>query len=163
MLFGHGLLKIVQDLSNVLSSTCPNNEPVRSQATATMNLKSYLHFVIFLIVENVELTSNKERQFTCPGDLVTFTCRAIRSFTLEWHGPLITQRTLYSLGNTPPRILNRGPFTASLISISGTFPNINFASTLQVTASRMFLRNETTVMCLSGNANKTDNFTVAGK
>ena len=94
---------------------------------------------------------------------MTFTCRVFRSFTLEWRGPLITQRTLYSPGNTPPRILNRGPFTASLISVSGSFPVYNFASTLQVTASRMFLRNETTVMCLSLTANKTDNFTVAGK
>ena len=94
---------------------------------------------------------------------MTFTCRVIGPFSLEWRSPLITQRTLYVPGNTPPRILNRGLFTASLISVSGSFLIFNFASTLQVTASRMFVRNGTTVMCLSSNANKTDNFTVAGK
>ena len=35
-------------------------------------------------------------------------------------------------------------------------------STLQVTASRMIMRDATAVMCLITTANETDNFTVAG-
>ena len=115
------------------------------------------------IVENVELTSNKERQFTCPGDQVTFTCRVFGSSSLEWHSPLINEEIRYTVSSTPSVILNQGPFTATLISVSGmnTPLNANFTSTLQVTASRMITR-DANVMCLSTTANKTDNFTVAG-
>ena len=112
-----------------------------------------------IIVDNVELTSNKERQFTCPGDVVTFTCRVFVSTSLEWRSPLITQTTAYVVGDTPPGTLDRNPFTAALSDASGT----NFTSTLQVTVSRMIMRDETTVMCLSTTANKTDNFTIAGE
>ena len=114
-------------------------------------------------VENVELTSDKERRFTCPGDQVIFTCQVLESSSLEWRSPLITQTTSYVASATPPMILNRDPFTVSLISVSGTPLNANFTSALQVTASRMIMRSETTVMCLSTTANKADNFTVAGE
>ena len=117
---------------------------------------------LYFTAENVELTSNKERRFTCPGDQVTFTCRVFGSSSLEWHSPLITQITSYVASATPPMILNRDPLTVSLISVSGSPLNANFTSTLQVTASRMIMRDATTVMCLSTTANKTDNFTVAG-
>ena len=113
-------------------------------------------------VENVELTSDKERWFTCPGDQVIFTCRVFGSSSLEWRSPLITQITSYVASATPPMILNRDPFTVSLISVSDTPLNANFTSTLQVTALRMIMRDATTVMCLSTTDNKTDNFTVAG-
>ena len=119
-----------------------------------------------LIVENVELTSSKQRQFTCPGDLVTFTCRVFGSFSLEWRSPLITRRTSFISSNSFPRSVDRSPFNASLINISingSAFTNANFTSTLQVTASRMIMKDATTVMCLSTTANETDNFTVAGK
>ena len=117
--------------------------------------------VILVISDNVELTSNKERQFTCPGDLVTFTCRVFGSFSLEWRSPLITQTIAFTAIDTPPISTNRGPFTISLIDVSpsSTPVNTNFTSTLQVTAST---RDATTVMCLSTSDNKTDNFTVAG-
>ena len=125
---------------------------------------SYLHSVTFLIAENVELTSNKESQFTCPGDQVTFTCRVFESSSLEWRSPLITQTFAYISTDTPLQTFIRGSFTATLISVSGSALNSNFTSTLQVTASRMFMRNETTVTCLnSASDNKTDNFTMAGK
>ena len=135
---------------------------VHSYCTLPTTLSSLLY-----IVDNVELTSNlnQTRQFTCPGDLVTFTCRVLQSRSLEWRSPLITQTTLF-LGDAAPQsqaMLPRGPFTASLTERSGTFVNSNFTSTLQVTASRMFMRNETTVMCLSSTMeSETDNFTVAG-
>ena len=94
---------------------------------------------------------------------MTFTCRVFRSSALEWRNPLITQTTSYAALDTPPNILNRDPFTATLISVSGTNLQANFTSTLQVTVSRMMRRNETTVMCFSGTLeNVTDNFTVAG-
>ena len=90
----------------------------------------------------MELTSDKTRQFTCPGDHVTFTCRVFRSSALEWRNPLITQTTSYVATDTPPNILPRGLLTATLIDVSGTNLNANFTSTLQVTVSRMMMRNE---------------------
>ena len=125
---------------------------------------SFLLSVTFLIIDNVELTSNKERQFTCPGDLVTFTCRVFGSSALEWRSSLITLIASYIPTDTPLQTLTRGPFTATLIDISGAGLSTNFTSTLQVPVSRMIMRNETTVMCLNGASdNKTDNFTMAGK
>ena len=123
---------------------------------------SYLLSVTFLTVDNVELTSNKERQFTCPGDQVTFNCRVFGSPSLEWRSPRITEQTTYTTSSNVDN-LDRNPFTASLVERSGTPLNSNITSTLQVTASRMIMRDETTVMCLSSTASKTDNFTIAGK
>ena len=118
---------------------------------------------LYSTVDNAKLTSNKEWQFTCPGDEVTFTCRVFGSSSLEWRSPLITQITSYGADATPSMILNRDPLSISLISVSGTPLNANFTSTLQVTASRTIQRASTLVMCLSTTTNKTDNFTVAGK
>ena len=92
-----------------------------------------------------------------------FTCRVLGSSSLQWCCPLITQTTSYVTDATPPMILNRDPLTVSLISVSGTPLNANFTSTLQVDVSRTIQKDATTVMCLSTTANKTDNFTVAGK
>ena len=95
---------------------------------------------------------------------MTFTCRVFRSSALEWRSPLITQTTSWTATDTAPSILPRGLLTATLIDVSGTNLNANFTSTLQVTASRMMRRIETTVTCLTGTLeNATDNFTVAGK
>ena len=94
---------------------------------------------------------------------MTFTCRVFKSSALEWRNPLITQVTSYTALDTPPNILSRGLLTATLIDVSGTNLNANFTSTLQLTVSRMMMRSETTVTCLSGTLkNVTDNFTVAG-
>ena len=130
----------------------------------TLNIGENTSSLFHYLVDNVKLTSNKAREFTCPGDQVIFTCRVFRSIVLEWRNELIDQPVTYGTTDAHPVTLNRGPFTASLINVSGTPLNSNFTSTLQVTASRMFMRNETTVMCLSSTMkNKTDNFTVAGK
>ena len=92
-----------------------------------------------------------------------FTCRVLGGSSLEWRSSLITP-IKYIPTDTPPNILPRDPLTATLISVSGTNLNANFTSTLQVTVSRMMMRNETTVMCLnSALDNETDNFTVVGK
>ena len=125
----------------------------------------FLHSINYSsdFVENVELTSNKTRQLTCPGDLVIFTCRVFVSSSLEWRSPLITEQILYTASDRPPRILRRGSFTASLTNVSGTPLEANFTSTLQVTASTVFMSNAT-VMCLSSTPeSETDNFTAAGK
>ena len=95
---------------------------------------------------------------------MTFTCRVFGSSALEWRSPLITLIASYISTDTPLQTLIRGPFTATLIDISGAGLNANFTSTLQVNLSKMMMRNETTVMCLnSASDNKTDNFTMAGK
>ena len=95
---------------------------------------------------------------------MTFTCQVFGSFSLEWRSPLITRTASFFASNSISRSFDRGPFTASLINVTtnGTFVNANITSTLQVTASRMIMRDATTVMCLSTTANETDNFTVAG-
>ena len=91
-----------------------------------------------------------------------FTCRVLGGSSLEWRSSLITP-IKYIPTDTPLQTLNRDPLTVSLISVSGTNLNANFTSTLQVTVSRMMMRNETTVMCLnSALDNETDNFTMAG-
>ena len=91
---------------------------------------------------------------------MTFTCRVFGSASLEWRSPLITLPTSYRAGDVPPGILNQGPFTISLINVSGTTWNANFTSTLQVTASRMIARTDTTVTCLSGTLESETDFTV---
>ena len=117
----------------------------------------------FTFADNVELTSNKARQLTCPGDQVVFTCVVFGSSSLEWRSPLITEQLVYTAIDMPRQILSQGPFTASLINVSGTPLNFNFTSTLQVNASRVFMRNAT-VMCLSSTLeSEMDNFTAAGK
>ena len=64
----------------------------------------------------------------------------------------------------PPVTVNRPSFNVSLIERNGNNLIANLTSTLQVTASRTFMRNVTTVMCLSGTREMgADNFTVAGK
>ena len=123
-----------------------------------------LSLCCLLIVDNVDLTSNKERLFLCPGDQVTFTCRIVESFSLEWRSPLITQTVRYTGRSTPPAIFISAPFNATLISVNGNALNSNMTSTLQVTASRMIMRDDTTVTCLSSTPeSESDNFTVAGK
>ena len=139
-------------------------EVIHTLSIYTCSMDTYIPLISRpLFLDNVELTSNKERRFTCPGDQVTFTCRVVGSVSLEWRSPLITQTTSYGAIDTPPAPLIRGPFTAFLIGVSGTNLNANFNSTLEVTASRMILSTQATVTCLSSTPeSETDNFTTAG-
>ena len=101
------------------------------------------------------------RQFACEREMVTFTCQVIRSASLQWYSPLI-RLIVYNFGTTNP-VVSMPPFTANLTSIgrSGIFSN--FTSTLQVTASRMFARSDTTVECRNQpGVNMSSRFTVAG-
>ena len=117
-----------------------------------------------LLAGNVILTStviNDGRQFACEGEMVTFTCQVIRSASLQWYSPLI-HLIVYNIRNTDP-VVSMQPFTANLTSIgrSGIFSN--FTSTLQVTASRMFAKSNTTVECRNQpGVNVSSRFTVAG-
>ena len=117
-----------------------------------------------LLAGNVMLTStviNDGRQFACEGEMVTFTCQVIRSASLQWYSPLI-RLIVYNIRFTDP-VVSMPPFTANLTSIgrSGIFSN--FTSTLQVTASRMFTRINTTVECRNQpGVNMSSRFTVAG-
>ena len=117
-----------------------------------------------LLAGNVVLTSTvieDGRQFACEREMVTFTCQVIRSASLQWYSPLI-RLIVYNIRNTDP-VVSMPPFTANLTSIgrSGIFSN--FTSTLQVTASRMFARSDTTVECRNQpGVNMSSRFTVAG-
>ena len=96
--------------------------------------------------------------------MVTFTCHVLRSVFLQWKSPLIRHTpVVFVTGFTAPLSLLRPPFTATLTSIAGSGLNTNFTSTLQVNASRMFARNDTTVECrnLQG-IGEESKFTVSG-
>ena len=125
-----------------------------------------VYFTIFLIVENVQLTSDKNGRFTCRGQEVTFTCCVFGSSYLEWRNPLITGRIRYTAVHDRGEVINRDYFATSLTDINttdGNTLNTNFTSTLRVNASSMFIVNQTTIRCNSTADNKTDTFTITGK
>ena len=97
---------------------------------------------------NVVLTSTliqDGRQFSCDGESVTFTCHVNRSATLQWHSSRI-RHIVYSILTTDP-VVSMPPFLANLTSIARSGINSNFTSTLQVTASTVLSRGDTTVEC----------------
>ena len=117
------------------------------------------------VAGNVVLTSTVEengRQFACEGEMVTFTCQVNRSFSLQWYSPLI-RLIVYTTRLDDPVVVSRSPFIATRTSIARSGFNSNFTSTLQVTASRAFTRNDTTVECRNQpGVNMSSRFTVAG-
>jgi len=118
------------------------------------------------VAGNVVLTSTvKEngRQFACDAELVTFTCQVVGSVSLLWESPLFSPNVIFSIGDTPPESVSRPPFIATLTSVAGNGTNTNYTSTLQVTASRTYTGNNTTVVCLNQlRVSEESNFTVAG-
>ena len=117
------------------------------------------------VTGNVVLTSTvveNERQFACEGEVVIFTCQVNRSFSLQWYSPLI-RLIVYTTRPDDPVVVSRSPFIATRTSIAGSGLNTNFTSTLQVTASRTFARNDTTVECRNQpGVSMSSRFTVAG-
>ena len=110
------------------------------------------------------MTSSVEengRQYACDGEIVTFTCQIIRSFSLQWDSPLITP---ISFTSDPVNTMSSmSPFTTTLTSTAGSGFNRNLTSTLQVTALSSFGRSDTTVVCRNQlRVNQTSRFTVAG-
>jgi len=110
----------------------------------------------------VELSSSvdEERQFICPGELVTFTCQVFGSSSLEWSSPLISSSITYGTFNTPPDTIIQSPFEANLTSVSmGNIPaDSNITSTLRMTEPR----NTVSVQCLSTQNNETESFLTTG-
>ena len=117
------------------------------------------------VTGNVVLTSTvveNERHFACEGEMVIFTCQVNRSFSLQWYSPLI-RLIVYTTRSDDPVVVSRPPFIATRTSIAGSGLNTNFTSTLQVTASRAFARNDTTVECRNQpGVSMSSRFTVAG-
>lgn len=106
------------------------------------------------------------RQFSCDGERVTFTCQVVGSSILQWNSPSISNNPItYIAGLTPPASTPRQGFLATLTSIAGGGANTNFTSTLEVTASREFPQNVTTVQCSNHREEDTmkANFTVASE
>ena len=116
------------------------------------------------VAGNVVLTSTVEedgRQFACKGEVVTFTCQIIRSFSIQWVSPLISQISFTS--DPVNTTTSMPPFTATLTSTAGIGVNRNFTSTLQVTALSSSGRSNTTVTCRNMlRVNESSIFTVAG-
>ena len=117
------------------------------------------------VAGNVVLTSTIEengRKFACEGEMVTFTCQVIGSLSLQWYSPLI-RLIVYTTRLDDPVVVSRSPFIATRTSIARSGLNTNFTSTLQVTASRTFARNDTTVECRNQpGVSMSSRFTVAG-
>ena len=117
-----------------------------------------------LVAGNVILTTTVEedgRRYACNGEIVTFTCQIIRSFSLQWDSPLISPISFTS--DPVNTMTSMPPFTATLTSTAGSGFNRNFTSTLQVTALSSFRRSDTTVVCRNQlRVNQTSRFTVAG-
>ena len=113
-----------------------------------------------LLTGNVKLSSNVDegRQFTCPGELVTFTCQVLGSVSLEWQFPPSAPIT-YTTTSTPD-IITRSSFEANLTSISvgDIATNSNITSTLRMTEPM----NAVSVQCLSTQDNETEAFTETG-
>ena len=111
----------------------------------------------------VELSSTVDggRQFTCPGELVTFTCQVFGSTCLEWHIPPNTSIT-YTNTSMPPGTITKRQFEGNLtlISIGNVVPvDSNITSTLKMTEPM----DEVSVQCLSTQDNETQSFTITGK
>ena len=117
--------------------------------------------VYLLLTGNVELSSSviEGRQFTCPGELVTFTCQVFGSISLKWQfrfGASIT----YTTTNTPPDVITLSSFEANLTSISmgDIATNSNITSTLRMTEPM----DAVSVQCLSTQDNETEAFKETG-
>ena len=114
-----------------------------------------------LLTGNVKLSSSVDegRQFTCPGDLVTFTCQVFGSISLKWQFSQSGSIT-YTNTSTLSDVIRQGSFEANLTLVSSgdiaTSPNIT--STLRMTESM----DAVSVQCLSTQDNETESFTVAG-
>ena len=117
------------------------------------------------VAGNVVLTSTvKEngRKFACEGEVVIFNCQVNRSLSLQWYSPLI-RLIVYTTRLDDPAVVSRSPFIATRTSIARSGLNSNFTSTLQVTASRAFTMNDTTVECRNQpGVSMSSRFTVAG-
>ena len=85
----------------------------------------------------------------CPGEEVTLTCTVTGGVSLEWNSPAFDPTVRY-LGNDPVGIpIERGDFTAILISsIPTPTPSLfDFTSTLRVTATPEAMLNGTAITC----------------
>lgn len=72
------------------------------------------------VAGNVILTSTVEengRQYACEGEVVTFICQVIRSFSLQWDSPLI--RSISFTSDPVNTVFSRSRFTATLTSTAG--------------------------------------------
>ena len=115
-----------------------------------------------LLTGNVKLSSSVDegRQFTCPGELVTFTCQVFGSISLEWKFSQSSSITYTTTSTLPDNVKREGSFEANLTLVSSgdiaRSPNIT--STLRMTESM----DAVSVQCLSTQDNETESFTVAG-
>ena len=116
----------------------------------------------YISAANVKLVSSVDegRQFTCPGEQVTFTCQVFRSFRLDWQSPPGIS-IAYTANDPLGDIINSSPFKANLTSVSRGQPlnNSNITSTLMMTEHR----NKVSVQCLNTvRDSEMANFTTTG-
>lgn len=97
------------------------------------------------------------RQFTCPGELVTFTCHVSGSIFLKWRSPGIRSIT-YTANDMPPSPRTQGPFEANLTLVNSASVDSNITSTLRMTEPM----DEVSVDCLNANDRETENLNITG-
>lgn len=103
------------------------------------------------------------RQFTCPGEIVLFTCQVFGSPYLQWNSPLVSVSIAFTATDTAPTFISLPPFWVGLTRNTGVGLNRNLTSTLQVNTSRTFQRADTIIQCRNQQQDYVEaNFLVSG-
>ena len=118
-----------------------------------------------LVAGNIMLTSSvadSGRQFTCPGEIVLFTCQVFGSPYLQRNSPLVSP-IIFTAIDTPPIFISRPPFLVSLTRNTGVGLNTSLTSILQVNTSRTFQQADTIIQCRNQQQDYVEaNFLVSG-
>ena len=100
---------------------------------------------------NIFLTLSIEeeaRDVACPGELVTFTCKALQAASLSWKSALFDRPIHFISADTEGTVVKRGGFQATLTQVDLDFNNIpygNISSTLTFVA--LYTLSSVTVEC----------------
>ena len=111
----------------------------------------------------VTLTSSA-RGGICPREEVTLTCTVTGGALLEWSSTAFSGLIIYVEDDPVGRPIERGIFTATLISEAAnpTPPLADLTSTLRVTATPQAMLNGTVVTCSDQFNPRSITFTIAG-
>ena len=100
----------------------------------------------------------------CPGEEVILTCTVTGGTNLEWSSTAFSPVVRYFQNEPVGRMVNRGIFTATLISEAPnpTPPLADLTSTLRVTATPEAMLNGTVITCSDQLNPMSITFTLAG-
>ena len=109
---------------------------------------SYME-IFCICVDGVVTLTSSARGGICPGQEVTLTCIVTGGVLLEWSSTAFSNPVRFAEGSTLGQPINRGVFTATLISeTENVNPSLSdLTSTLRVTATPQAMLNGTVVTC----------------